>query len=201
MSSNPFVYLCNTRQAAAVTFSVVVLTVAWAYFWAWWVVYVHSGMFNSSWTFSDSLLTAVWALQTFDTIFAYSLLAWAKTPDANGPVPCFRVAMIVTRAPSEPFNVVKATLIAMMNQDYPYSYDVWLADERYACSADFALTPSWWQSTVDFRCRPTSEIKAWCAENGIRVSCRCGVKEYHRATWPRRTKCKEGNLSYFYDHW
>lgn len=117
MHSTPFVYLCNTRQAAAVFLSVVVLAFTWAYFWAWWVVYVHAGMFTSLWTFSDILLTAVWALPTFDTIFAYSLLAWAKTPDATGPVPCFRVAMIVTRAPSEPFNVVKATLIAMMNQD------------------------------------------------------------------------------------
>ena len=35
----------------------------------------------------------------------------------------------------------------------------------------------------------------------MRVSSRYGVKEYHRPTWPRRTKCKEGNLAYFYDHW
>lgn len=152
MRATPFVYLCNTRQAAAVLFSVAVLTFTWAYFWAWWIVYVHAGMFASSWTFSDILLTTVWALQTFDTIFAYSLLAWAKTPDATDPVPCFRVAMIVTRAPSEPFNVVKATLIAMMNQDYPYSYDVWLADERYVCSADVAPTMSFWHLT-----RPTHD--------------------------------------------
>lgn len=131
MGASPFVYLCNMRQTAAVVFSVVVLACTWAYFWAWWVAYVHLGVFNSSWTFSDSLLSAIWALQTFDTIFAYSLLARAKTPDAKHPVPCFRVAMIVTRAPSEPFEVVKGTLIAMMNQDYLYSYDVWLADERY----------------------------------------------------------------------
>jgi len=27
------------------------------------------------------------------------------------------------------------------------------------------------------------------------------VTDYHRLTWPRRTKCKEGNLAYFYDHY
>ena len=138
MGASPFVSLCNTRQLSAVSFSVIVLACAWAYFWGWWVVYVHSGLFNSSWTISDGLLSAIWALQTFDTIFAYSLLAAAKTPDARGPIPCFRVAMIVTRAPSEPFDVVKKTLMAMLSQTYPYSYDVWLADERFAAvsSAD-----------------------------------------------------------------
>ena len=131
MKRSPFVHLCTPRQAAAVLFSVMVLACTWAYFWAWWVLYVHSGVLNSSWTFSDSLLSAIWALQTFDTIFAYSVLVRAKTPSTKGAVPCFRVAMIVTRAPSEPFEVVKGTLIAMMNQDYLYSYDVWLADEKY----------------------------------------------------------------------
>ena len=33
------------------------------------------------------------------------------------------------------------------------------------------------------------------------VATRNGREEYHRTTWPRRTKCKEGNLAYFYDHW
>ena len=33
------------------------------------------------------------------------------------------------------------------------------------------------------------------------LASRNGVEKYHRETWPRRTKCKEGNLAYFYDHW
>lgn len=50
-------------------------------------------------------------------------------------------------------------------QDYPYPYDVWLADER-----------------------PDQETQDWCAENGVRISCRFGVPEYHRPVWPRRTR-------------
>jgi cellulose synthase (UDP-forming) len=34
----------------------------------------------------------------------------------------------------------------------------------------------------------------------VLISTRKGVAEYHRTTWPRRTRCKEGNLAYFYDH-
>lgn len=86
----------------------------------------------------------------------------------------WRVAMVVTRAPSEPFGLVKKTLVAMLGQEFPH--DTWLADER-----------------------PDDEIKSWCIINGVRLCSRNGVEAYHRDKWPRRTKCKEGNLAYFYD--
>jgi cellulose synthase/poly-beta-1,6-N-acetylglucosamine synthase-like glycosyltransferase len=35
----------------------------------------------------------------------------------------------------------------------------------------------------------------------VRVSTRKGRADYHRPDWPRRTKCKEGNLAFFYDHY
>lgn len=35
----------------------------------------------------------------------------------------------------------------------------------------------------------------WCAWGF--VSSRKGVTKYHRKSWPRRTRCKEGNLAYF----
>ena len=38
--------------------------------------------------------------------------------------------MVVTKAPSEPWAVLVPTLEAMLHQDFPYPYDVWLADER-----------------------------------------------------------------------
>jgi cellulose synthase/poly-beta-1,6-N-acetylglucosamine synthase-like glycosyltransferase len=93
-------------------------------------------------------------------------------------VPGLRVAFVVTRAPSEPWEVARATLTAMLAQRYPQPYDVWICDER-----------------------TTDEIRAWCAGHGVRLSTREGVEAYHRSTWPRRTRCKEGNLAYFYDHW
>jgi cellulose synthase/poly-beta-1,6-N-acetylglucosamine synthase-like glycosyltransferase len=93
-------------------------------------------------------------------------------------MPRLRLAIAVTRAPSEPWAMARRTLKAMLAQDFPYGYDVWLCDED-----------------------PGEEIHSWCARNDVRVSTRRGVEAYNRTTWPRRTKCKEGNLAYFYDHW
>ena len=94
---------------------------------------------------------------------------------ADLPVPSgMRVAMVVTKAPSEPWPLVKRTLLAMLQQQPVH--DTWLADEQ-----------------------PTEAVRSWCAQNGVQISSRSGVPEYHRLQWPRRTGCKEGNLAYFYD--
>ena len=84
--------------------------------------------------------------------------------------------MVVTKAPSEPFPIVAETLLAMLAQTQPH--DTWLADED-----------------------PSPETLAWCREHGVFVSTRKGRADYHRQTWPRRTRCKEGNLAFFYDHY
>ena len=90
--------------------------------------------------------------------------------------PGLRVAMVVTKAPSEPWPLVQLTLQAILAQQG--NHDTWLADEQ-----------------------PTDEVRAWCVNHGVHVSSRAGVIDYHRPTWPRRTRCKEGNLAYFYDHY
>ncbi|NBT74301.1 MAG: hypothetical protein EBT14_09015, partial [Betaproteobacteria bacterium] len=36
---------------------------------------------------------------------------------------------------------------------------------------------------------------------GVKVSTRREHPGYHNNTWPRRRRCKEGNLAYFYDHY
>lgn len=46
---------------------------------------------------------------------------------------------------------------------------------------------------------PDEETAKWCHKKGVKVSTRRGVAAYHRSSWPRRSKCKEGNLAYFYD--
>ncbi|KAG2431907.1 hypothetical protein HXX76_009398 [Chlamydomonas incerta] len=116
--------------------------------------------------------------EVLQNIMCFSLILRAKiiNPELQAAPPRYRVAMIATKAPSEPLDVLQKTLTAMLNQDYPYPYDVWLADER-----------------------PDDETRAWCAEQGIRISTRAGAAEYHQPQWPRRTRCKEGNLAYFYD--
>jgi cellulose synthase (UDP-forming) len=111
-------------------------------------------------------------------IWLYWWLWRMKRPNSELAVPQLRTAMIVTKAPSEPWAVVRTTLEAMLAQDFPYPYDVWLADERVA-----------------------PETRAWCDEHGVRISTREGVEAYHQPSWPRRTRCKEGNLAFFYDTW
>ncbi|AGE56435.1 cellulose synthase catalytic subunit (UDP-forming) [Paramecium bursaria Chlorella virus NE-JV-1] len=118
-------------------------------------------------SFSTDVLFHLWSISINHNI---------SIVDSSVPVSGLRVAMIATKAPSEPWSVVKTTLEAMMNQDIGSVYDVWIADEK-----------------------PSDETRAWCAEQGVFVSSREGIDGYHNVDWPRRRKCKEGNLAYFYD--
>jgi cellulose synthase (UDP-forming) len=153
------------------------LTAGWlvsmVLFWAWWLRPEH----RISWAgllLNTALLLAISVQPAFLFLSANRL----RVVNPERDVPPLRVAMVVTRAPSEPWPVARDTLVAMLGQRFPHPYDVWICDED-----------------------PTPEIFQWCAANGVRVSCRKDVAGYHRSTWPRRTKCKEGNLAYFYDGW
>jgi cellulose synthase (UDP-forming) len=156
---------------------IAVTSVCWlaclAGFWLWWLAPSHrTSLFG---IIANSLVLCY--LTCYPVFFIVAVNRLRNVSRAVA-VPMLRVAFIVTRAPSEPWDVARATLTAMLDQDFPLPYDVWLADES-----------------------PTSEILQWCSAHGVIVSSRNGVDEYHRPTWPRRTKCKEGNLAYFYDHW
>lgn len=145
---------------------------ALAYFWAWWLRPEHH--FS---TFGSVLVTAVIAWVTLLPGYFIAIFYRARKP--NGPLRLpagSRVAMVVTKAPSEPFPVVAETLRAMLAQDVPH--DTWLADED-----------------------PSPETLDWCRRHGVFVSTRKGRADYHRTSWPRRTRCKEGNLAFFYDHY
>lgn len=153
-----------------------VMSVVWAaavtWFWVWWLNPAHFVGWPE-FLFSSIPLMWIHGLQLF---FVYVLLHASKSGAADPQPGQWRVAMIVTKTPSEPFDVLQKTLLAMLAQDYPH--DTWLADEV-----------------------PSAETRAWCDRHGVKISTRKGVTEYHRAEWPRRTRCKEGNLAYFYDHW
>lgn len=147
-----------------------VVSATW--FWHWWLQPDHVIGLGR---FLVVTLPLAWVyfLQLY---FVYFLLRAVRSA-APDPAPGqYRVAMIVTKTPSEPFSVLEPTLRAMLAQDYPH--DTWLADED-----------------------PSPETLHWCQRHGVRVSTRKGRTDYHRATWPRRTRCKEGNLAFFYDHW
>jgi cellulose synthase (UDP-forming) len=104
------------------------------------------------------------------------IFAGARIPGRARPLPHRRVAMVVTKAPSEPFTLVRTTLEGALAQ-VGYDHDTWLADED-----------------------PDRETLTWCRQHGVQVSSRKNDVWYHQPTWPRRTRCKEGNLAYFYDH-
>jgi cellulose synthase/poly-beta-1,6-N-acetylglucosamine synthase-like glycosyltransferase len=142
-------------------------------FWIWWLEPVHQTS-----AYGSILYGIVLTYLTCYPVFFVVVVNRLQIVSRRLSMPRLRVGFIVTRAPSEPWSVAQATLTAMLNQDFPLPYDVWLADEK-----------------------PTPEILEWCSANGVLVSTRDGVAEYHRLTWPRRTKCKEGNLAFFYDHW
>jgi cellulose synthase/poly-beta-1,6-N-acetylglucosamine synthase-like glycosyltransferase/beta-mannanase len=144
------------------------------FFWLWWLEPAHQAtlaglVVNSAVLAFDLVAVPAW--------FFFFVLRMRRSVPAL-EVPELRTAIIVTKAPSEPWPLVRTTLEAMLRQDFPYPYDVWLADERL-----------------------TEEVIDWCALHGVRMSTREGVAEYHNPRWPRRTKCKEGNLAFFYDNW
>jgi cellulose synthase (UDP-forming) len=155
----------------------VLLTTAWVVsfvvFWGWWLEPVH----RTDW--AGLVLNSV-LLMYLTATPVYFFLAVLRLRRVNPamPLPRLRVAFVVTRAPSEEWAMVRRTLTAMLTQQFPAPYDVWLCDEA-----------------------PDEQIAEWCRANGVYLSCRRGIDEYHRATWPRRTRCKEGNLAYFYDRW
>ncbi|WP_329204383.1 glycosyltransferase [Streptomyces sp. NBC_00683] len=143
------------------------------WFWSWWLQPVH----RAGWAglvVNSVLLLYLTGLPSYFFVTALRL----RRVNPALVVPRVPVAFAVTRAPSEPWPTVRRTLEAMCSQDFPYDYDVWLCDED-----------------------PTEEIRLWCRRNDVELSCRRDVDIYHRSDWPRRTRCKEGNFSYFYDHW
>lgn len=168
-----FVPALPRRDRAAVIALAATWAAAFTWFWLWWLQPEH----RVGWAgliVNSALLLYFTALPSYFLCIAIRM----RRVDPALPIPRLPVAFVVTRAPSEPWPTARRTLEAMLAQTFPYAYDVWLCDED-----------------------PTEEIEHWCRRHGVQVSCRRGVTPYHRADWPRRTRCKEGNLAYFYDHW
>ncbi|MBW6506100.1 MAG: glycosyltransferase [Rhodobacteraceae bacterium] len=143
---------------------------AGVFLWNWWLQPANILNPLAYAAVTAPLVWVYWMQIYFVVVFLRARVSAAPDPEPGQ----YRVAMIVTKTPSEPFAVLQRTLHAMLAQDYPH--DTWLADED-----------------------PSAETLLWCAAHGVRVSSRKGVMDYHQPTWPRRTRCKEGNLAYFYD--
>lgn len=146
-------------------------TLLW--FWQWWLSSDHVV------TILGLLITSyVAAYQTLIPIWFFWFAGHAKKPNLNLPLPAGRVAFMTTKVPSEPNEMLERTLSAMLAQDYPTPFDVWLAAE---------------ESIND---NPT--MYAWCKAHGVSVTCRKGIPEFNRRSYPGQTRTKEGNtLSWF----
>jgi cellulose synthase (UDP-forming) len=146
------------------------------WFWPWWLD--PAKVLDPLWHMLITLvLVWLYLVPVYFIVIAGQARRWAKPLHLPADT---RIAMVVTKAPSEDFLVVAATLRAMIAQKLPggLTHDTWLADED-----------------------PCAQTLRWCETHGVKVSTRKGNADYHRATWPRRTRCKEGNLAYFYDHY
>jgi len=167
----PFlVLLLSGRQRVAFTLLSMIWVGCLVLFWWWWLHPEHD---TDAFRYIANSFILFWS--TIIPGYFVMVFARARVSNTARPIPSgWRVAMVVTKAPSEPFEVVRETLIAMLGQTYPH--DTWLADED-----------------------PSDEVIDWCAQHGVFLSSRRGVAAYHNASWPRRSKCKEGNLAYFYD--
>lgn len=158
-------------------FLLVLIALGWAvsfvWFWSWWLQPEHRAG-------SAALIVNSALLLYLTVVPAYFFLPALRVRRVNPnlAIPMLPVAFVVTRAPSEPWPTARRTLQAMLDQDYPYAYDVWLCEEV-----------------------PSEETARWCRSHHVRMSSRRGAAAYQRADWPRRTRCKEGNLAYFYDNW
>jgi hypothetical protein len=81
-------------------------------FWHWWCA-VHS----SGWPALDVFLSVLALAYSIDDVFRQVMLLRAQRVRRDLPTPThFRVGMVVTKAPSEPWSVLEKTLTGALNQ-------------------------------------------------------------------------------------
>ncbi|MCX8510036.1 MAG: glycosyltransferase family 2 protein, partial [Rhodobacteraceae bacterium] len=102
----------------------VMAAILWAmaagFFWAWWLQPAHI-IGTGRYLLATACIGWIFFLQAFFIL----VLLNGRRSIAPAPMPGqWRVAMIVTKTPGEPLEVVQQTLRAMLAQDYPH--DTWL---------------------------------------------------------------------------
>jgi cellulose synthase (UDP-forming) len=137
------VKVLDKRQSAQLYLLVGLWLAASIAFSIWWLQPAH---FTGPMRFAFNSFILAWGL--FMPAYFFYFICRMKKPNPKLEIPsCWRVAMITTKTPAEPFARVQQTLLAMKGQEP--THDTWLADED-----------------------PTSDTLKWCADNGIFVSCR-----------------------------
>jgi cellulose synthase (UDP-forming) len=172
--SNESVYhsIFTNHQKILAYFIFVVWLLILVDFVIWWFTKTEARL---GWAYWLNTITVFW-LPILGLYFFYFSLRQKEIKIVDS-IPSCKCAMIVSKIPSESEELLIRTLTCMLNQDFPYPYDVWIADEN-----------------------PTAKMQAWCKANGVNISTRLDAPEYHNDTFPRKAKTKEGNFAYFYDH-
>ncbi len=150
-------------------------------FLAWWLAPGHVATnFTGRRHIVDVVLfaslTLVFGHRLFMDAFSW-IVAWGMRREDTPPrpEPGLRVAFITTFVPSsEPLDMLRTTLPAMLAVDYPH--DTWVLDE----------------GGVD-------EVRELCDELGVHYFSRSGVRRYNLVAGPYTAKTKGGNHNAWYD--
>ena len=145
---NGLVSALSARNRVALSLTAGLWLASGVFLWSWWLEPGHQTTV-AGWVVNSALLA-------FDVIvlplWFFFFLLRIRRPDPALEVPRLRTAIIVTKAPSEPSELVRTTLEAMLAQDFSHPYELCLADEQL-----------------------TDEAIDWCALHGLRMSTRDGV--------------------------
>ena len=141
VSSRYLVDVLTKTQRRQLSLLVCLWLVTFVIFAVWWF---QTSQFTGSVRFTFNSLILGWGA-ILPGYYFFFLRRMKKSNPALLIPRQWRVAMVVTRAPSEPFAEVQRVLVAMQAQ--APAHDTWLADED-----------------------PTPESLQWCAENNIFVS-------------------------------
>src|ERR1700751_1359229 len=156
------VKVLDKKGSAQLFFLVALWVITSIAFSAWWLAPAH---FTGPLRFAFN--TFILGCGLFMPGYFFYFICRMKKPNPDLGIPSsWRVAMITTKTPSEPFERIQETLLAMLAQEP--AHDTWLADED-----------------------PSPETLRWGKEYGVLVSCRKGVPGYHNDTSPGRKRCKE----------
>lgn len=115
--------LLSHRQRLSLVLSWIPSAIVAILYLAWWLYPTH----HICWPFSlGATYIVMYELLAPFWLHYFSVRAIQPNRDLQ-PQPNWRVAMVVTKAPSEPWELVRNTLIACLSQSVPH--DTWLADE------------------------------------------------------------------------
>lgn len=170
----------NKKDRIFYSFLVLVGLYATVLFGFWWFLPTHvANNFKGIYHIFDYLLFVllsfvVW-YQIMNELLAWSLAERMKLPIPSKPQKNLKVAFLTAFVPGkEPYSMLKKTLTAMINVDYPH--DTWVLDEG-----------------------DDPKVKDLCKKLGVNHFSRKNVEKYNQPTGKFKAKTKAGNFNAWFD--